>query len=161
MKYTEIMEMENNDIESVLSETDNLKDTLGDINENNENCLYTLQEVKIISTKYDKIFIEINDTDYNTNETLRRICKNTTYRNKVYHNLSVKISNDKQCKENNTIPKRQIMKNEIYKVVLETYNYTYDDENKIGVNGFFIRKIKDFVYSNDKLRETLQREIMI
>jgi len=124
-------------------------------NENND--FISLNEVKIISTKYAKIFVEITSEDYNNNiEFLEDFIKTSDYNGKTVYTLSIRILLDKQTEMNGTLKKTDLLKNWLYNVVLEPYTSFYQGKTNRGLLGHFIKKTAEYQYVNTKLRSFIQ-----
>lgn len=116
----------------------------------NDDIFYTIPNIKIISTKYAKIYIEIlsfldiiqeEDNEYNDDiQHFKSLCKTSIYNNKTSYNLSIKINNDIKC-----IPKNDLEKNGIYCCIIQEYKYTYNQEQKIGLTISIIKKVSQFI----------------
>ena len=117
----------------------------------NDKIYYTIPNIKIISTKYAKIYIEIltfldiiqeEDNEYNDNiQHLKNLCKTSIYKNKTSYNLSIKINNDNICNDNKTLTKNDLEKNCVYSCIIEEYIYTYNNEEKTGLIINVIKKV--------------------
>lgn len=120
----------------------------------NDKIYYTIPNIKIISTKYTKIYIEIlsfldiiqeEDNDYNDNiQHLKNLCKTSIYKNKTSYNLSIKINNDNICNINKTLTKNDLEKNSVYSCIIEEYKFSYNQEQKIGLTINIVKKVSHF-----------------
>ena len=131
---------------------------MSNVNETNEiKEFISINEVKIISTKYAKIFVEITEEDYTKNiEFLEDLVKTSEYRGNTVYNLSIKILLDKQTELNKTLKKTDLNRNGLYYVILEKYISFYEGKFTKGLLGHFIRKTGDYEYVNVRLQSFIK-----
>jgi hypothetical protein len=114
---------------------------------NNVNGIIQLDNIRVLSTTYEKLLITINKEQ---SELLNGVVEIKTRESDDYgtsYTVVVKVASDKMCDLYKTIKRKDVVKG-CYDIVVNIVNWTWLDKSGVRLDAYFIKKLEPVITVN-------------